>query len=77
MAYLLICSLILLFQQVDAANPPFPRPVAHWWYGCRNVQATFSSLGRVLSSETSVTVADDIDNLEFDAGEWNRPDWKL
>ncbi|XP_055315520.1 matrix metalloproteinase-14 isoform X2 [Sitodiplosis mosellana] len=29
---------------VDAANPPFPRPVAHWWYGCQNIPATFSSL---------------------------------
>ncbi|XP_063700125.1 matrix metalloproteinase-14 isoform X2 [Culicoides brevitarsis] len=27
---------------VDQADPPFPRPVAHWWYGCSNVPATFS-----------------------------------
>lgn len=26
--------------QVDAANPPFPRPTAHWWFGCKNAQAS-------------------------------------
>uniref|UniRef100_A0A7G3AQ15 Putative matrix metalloproteinase-19 isoform x1 n=1 Tax=Lutzomyia longipalpis TaxID=7200 RepID=A0A7G3AQ15_LUTLO len=30
---------------VDAADPPFPRPTAHWWFGCKNVPASFGSLG--------------------------------
>ncbi|XP_054090615.1 matrix metalloproteinase-14 isoform X3 [Zeugodacus cucurbitae] len=25
---------------VDAANPPFPRPSAHWWFGCKNVPSS-------------------------------------
>ncbi|XP_059614020.1 matrix metalloproteinase-14 isoform X2 [Phlebotomus argentipes] len=30
---------------VDAADPPFPRPTAHWWFGCKNIPASFGSLG--------------------------------
>ncbi|XP_054736935.1 matrix metalloproteinase-14 isoform X2 [Anastrepha obliqua] len=25
---------------IDAANPPFPRPSAHWWFGCKNVPSS-------------------------------------
>lgn len=29
-------SLLHFFRkQVDAADPPFPRPIAHWWFGCK------------------------------------------
>ncbi|XP_055920666.1 matrix metalloproteinase-14 isoform X4 [Eupeodes corollae] len=30
---------------VDSADPPFPRPSAHWWFGCKNVPSSFNSLG--------------------------------
>lgn len=29
---------------VDEVNPPFPRPTAYWWFGCRNVPSTFGPL---------------------------------
>ncbi|XP_058465881.1 matrix metalloproteinase-14 isoform X2 [Malaya genurostris] len=29
---------------VDQSDPPFPRPVAHWWYGCKNAPSTFDTL---------------------------------
>ncbi|XP_055530959.1 matrix metalloproteinase-14 isoform X2 [Wyeomyia smithii] len=29
---------------VDVSDPPFPRPVAHWWYGCKNTPSTFNTL---------------------------------
>ncbi|XP_055602632.1 matrix metalloproteinase-14 isoform X2 [Uranotaenia lowii] len=29
---------------VDQSDPPFPRPVAHWWYGCKNTPSTFDTL---------------------------------
>lgn len=29
-------------QQVDAADPSFPRPTAHWWFGCKNSPSQFS-----------------------------------
>lgn len=61
------------FNQVDAANPPFPRPVAHWWYGCQNIPATFSSLGNHLTVQPSNSDSGDVDDLVFDAGRWNRP----
>ncbi|XP_075169786.1 matrix metalloproteinase 1 isoform X2 [Haematobia irritans] len=25
---------------VDAADPPFPRPSGHWWFGCKNTPST-------------------------------------
>ncbi|XP_049547028.1 matrix metalloproteinase-14 isoform X3 [Anopheles darlingi] len=30
---------------VDQSDPPFPRPTAHWWYGCKNTPTTFNTLG--------------------------------
>ncbi|XP_035785470.1 stromelysin-3-like isoform X4 [Anopheles albimanus] len=30
---------------VDQSDPPFPRPTAHWWYGCKNTPSTFNTLG--------------------------------
>ncbi|XP_035785461.1 stromelysin-3-like isoform X1 [Anopheles albimanus] len=32
---------------VDQSDPPFPRPTAHWWYGCKNTPSTFNTLGNV------------------------------
>lgn len=32
----------LQLQQVDAADPTFPRPTAHWWFGCKNSPSQFS-----------------------------------
>lgn len=29
---------------IDQSDPPFPRPVAHWWYGCKNTPSTFDTL---------------------------------
>lgn len=61
--------------QVDAADPPFPRPLAHWWFGCKNVPASFGSLGNVIADpEHSYSSHDDIDgDFLMDAGgEWNR-----
>ncbi|KAL5286123.1 Mmp1 family protein [Megaselia abdita] len=64
---------------VDAADPPFPRPSAHWWFGCKNSPSTFTpSLGnvRVENEDAShrTTSSDVIDDFAFfDAGEWNRP----
>ncbi|XP_062543183.1 matrix metalloproteinase-14-like isoform X3 [Armigeres subalbatus] len=29
---------------IDQTDPPFPRPVAHWWYGCKNTPTTFDTL---------------------------------
>lgn len=67
-------------MQVDAANPPFPRPTAHWWYGCQNVASTFNNLGEIQAGPTehleSGTDAD-VGDLVFDAGEWNRPEGNL
>lgn len=40
----MINKLYLTFntQQVDAADPAFPRPTAHWWFGCKNSPSQFS-----------------------------------
>lgn len=47
-------------------------------YGCQNVPATFSSLGNLSEELTqSSSRLEDVDDIVFDAGEWNRPDWKL
>lgn len=59
---------------MDTANPPFPRPVAYWWYGCHNTPATFSSLGMLVDAQPKTNDSDDVGDLVFDAGEWNRPD---
>ncbi|XP_055700592.1 matrix metalloproteinase-2 isoform X4 [Phlebotomus papatasi] len=55
---------------VDAADPPFPRPLAHWWFGCKNVPASFGSLGNVIADpEHSYSSHDDIDgDFLMDAG---------
>lgn len=29
-------------KQIDQADPPFPRPTAHWWFGCKNSPSQFS-----------------------------------
>lgn len=67
----------MTLKQVDSANPAFPRPSAHWWFGCQSVPATFNSLGMILASEPSSVDSGDVDDLGFDAGEWNRPETDL
>lgn len=72
---------MFFLQQVDAADPPFPRPSAHWWFGCKNSPSTFTNntpLGNVMLEEQDAshrtTSSDVIDDFAlFDAGEWNRP----
>uniref|UniRef100_A0A336MF57 CSON000784 protein n=1 Tax=Culicoides sonorensis TaxID=179676 RepID=A0A336MF57_CULSO len=55
---------------IDQADPPFPRPVAHWWYGCSNVPATFTQSGNVKqdpNSDSRDTNHNDVDGSVFDA----------
>lgn len=63
----------IIFFQVDESNPPFPRPTAHWWFGCPNVPAAFDSLGNVISAvpehEHGFGHHDsDVSDIGFDAG---------
>lgn len=63
---------------MDSATPPFPRPTAHWWFGCKN---TPSSTGNIVEDSdnefeqqnSQIPHADD-GNGDFDAGEWDRLD---
>ncbi|KAL7023987.1 hypothetical protein ACKWTF_012864 [Chironomus riparius] len=32
---------------IDQADPPFPRPTAHWWFGCKNSPSQFSGDDRI------------------------------
>ncbi|XP_073813979.1 LOW QUALITY PROTEIN: matrix metalloproteinase 1 [Musca autumnalis] len=55
---------------VDSADPPFPRPSAHWWFGCKN---TPSSTGNIVDNSEEKDLPSsfsDYDNSEsvFDAG---------
>lgn len=52
---------------MDQADPAFPRPVAHWWYGCSNVPATFSQSGNV-KQEPHDSGHNDVDGSFLDAG---------
>ncbi|XP_053675334.1 matrix metalloproteinase-14-like [Anopheles nili] len=59
---------------VDPSDPPFPRPTAHWWYGCKNTPSTFNTLGNV-RLQKSDEHPDDITNLILDAaGTDERPE---
>ncbi|XP_037046819.1 matrix metalloproteinase-14 isoform X1 [Bradysia coprophila] len=60
---------------VDDANPPFPRPTAHWWFGCSNVPSAFDSLGNVIASDNTDKETDhDVGDIVFDAaGTDDRP----
>jgi hypothetical protein len=49
-------------HQVDSADPPFPRPTGHWWFGCKNSPSQFSG-----NMELSEGNSDDIYG-NFDAG---------
>lgn len=42
MRFVNLCDEFLCIQQVDAADPAFPRPTAHWWFGCKNSPSQFS-----------------------------------
>ncbi|XP_055920661.1 matrix metalloproteinase-19 isoform X1 [Eupeodes corollae] len=59
---------------VDSADPPFPRPSAHWWFGCKNVPSSFNSLGNFISNSDEAVVdhnessSYDNDDLNYDAG---------
>lgn len=55
--------LIKFLRQVDAADPPFPRPTAHWWFGCKNTPSQFSGNMELPENGSS----DDIYG-NFDAG---------
>jgi matrix metalloproteinase-14 (membrane-inserted) len=49
---------------VDQADPPFPRPTNHWWFGCANSPSLFS--GNLIEPESNQS-SDQIDD-DFDAG---------
>ncbi|KAH8369608.1 hypothetical protein KR093_000278, partial [Drosophila rubida] len=61
-----------LSLQVDTATPAFPRPTAHWWFGCKN---TPSSTGNIveekpLEPEQHTQLHGDVDgngDLDLDA----------
>ncbi|CAO1439363.1 unnamed protein product [Diamesa hyperborea] len=53
---------------VDAADPVFPRPTAHWWFGCKNSPSQFSGNFELPGRGSS----DEIDDM-FDAGIDDRP----
>lgn len=48
---------------VDAADPPFPRPVAFWWFGCKN-EAT-GALNRRLGDDLNSRETD-VDDIILD-----------
>ncbi|XP_049307228.1 matrix metalloproteinase-14 isoform X1 [Bactrocera dorsalis] len=56
---------------VDAANPPFPRPSAHWWFGCKNVP---SSTGNIIENSyepflhSAYNNDENDESLQFEAG---------
>ncbi|XP_053689542.1 stromelysin-3 [Sabethes cyaneus] len=55
---------------IDESDPPFPRPVAHWWYGCKNTPSTFNTLGNVKAIKNDDVGHDnDADDLILDAAE--------
>lgn len=69
----------MLCTQVEDTNPPFPRPTAHWWYGCQDAPAAFDASGNVIDmvhpaggggggdeGESGHEVSD----IVFDAGKW-------
>jgi len=77
MSNVFICQYyIIISPQVDSATPPFPRPTAHWWFGCKN---TPSSTGNIVEGSDNefeqhsmIPHADDGNGDDFDAGEWDR-----
>lgn len=58
---------VFLSLQVDQSDPPFPRPTAHWWYGCKNTPSTFNTLGNVRLQKSDEHPYD-IGDLAQDAG---------
>lgn len=53
---------------IDQSDPPFPRPVAHWWYGCKNTPSTFDTLGNVKAIKNEEVQHDNVaDDLILDA----------
>lgn len=43
---------------IDKANPPFPRPFAYWWFGCRDAPKT---LDNVMEDEYNEEVGEEYD----------------
>lgn len=58
-------------SQVDQVDPPFPRPTAHWWFGCKNTPSSFNTLGNVkeVEEEDPLNSVDVGDLVMFDTGE--------
>ncbi|XP_058837525.1 matrix metalloproteinase-19 isoform X1 [Topomyia yanbarensis] len=53
---------------IDESDPPFPRPVAHWWYGCKNSPSTFNTLGNIKAVKKEDVEHDNVaDDLILDA----------
>ncbi|KAM7344269.1 matrix metalloproteinase 1 isoform 2-T4 [Cochliomyia hominivorax] len=55
---------------VDSADPPFPRPSAHWWFGCKNTPSTTGNIvDNSQETELHESSFNDYDNDEtlFDA----------
>lgn len=71
-----------MFPQVEDVNPPFPRPIAHWWYGCPDAPAAFDASGKVMQMLNGQAAYDDdtsesahqISDIGFDAGEFGSRD---
>lgn len=55
--------------KVDAVDPPFPRPTAHWWFGCKNTPSSFNTLGNVVEEEDPLNSVDVGDLVMLDSGE--------
>uniref|UniRef100_A0A1Q3FMU4 Putative matrix metalloproteinase n=1 Tax=Culex tarsalis TaxID=7177 RepID=A0A1Q3FMU4_CULTA len=53
---------------IDQSDPAFPRPVAHWWYGCKNSPSTFDSIGNIKTLKKEEDLHhNDADDLILDA----------
>lgn len=50
------------YQKVDQADPAFPRPTSHWWFGC-------STKGNVIYEDQRPPNSEDVGDLILDAGE--------
>jgi len=68
-------SLVFSYQ-VDTATPAFPRPTAHWWFGCKNTPSSTGNIieDEALESEQRSQLNNDDGNgdIDLDAGEWDR-----
>ncbi|XP_058053463.1 matrix metalloproteinase-14 isoform X1 [Anopheles bellator] len=58
---------------VDQSDPAFPRPTAHWWFGCKNTPSTFNTLGNVRLEHSNEHPGDWADLNADAAGTDERP----